>query len=511
MIDLINFKKIRNSMMLFLIFFIYFNTIFAQGLNHNWLLGYYPFQYPKARITFDLVSYDTLSEFRKIPFLGGTQGNISDANGNLLMSSNGYFIANATGDTMINGSGINPNSFTSAWSNGLPFPNANFFLPFPSDTDKYILFHQTGDYNNPPLNTSSAIYYSVIDISLSNGLGEVISKNNIALNGLFGTGMSACKHGNGRDWWIIAISDSGSSAYKFLLTPDSVFYIGNQNLQVPAYEGWAGQPTFSPNGEKFAYIHADPYLPSHYITNMRLFDFDRCDGTFSNPLVQNLPDSTLAFGTAFSADSKQLYVASVWNIYQMSVDSSMTNPALLNVAPSDSFADPAPPFYTNFNLGYLAPNGKIYFNTGNSTRYLHEIIYPDSIGLSCSVQQHSVEIPCLHGQAAPNHPNYYLGRLVGSPCDSLTSINDLSEHNFRFSISPNPTNGNFKIIYLLPQNKSGTLEVFDINGRTVFKQSLPQWSTLQYISLPKLSSGVYNCAITSGNERVNKKIIVFDE
>ncbi|MBK8413241.1 MAG: hypothetical protein IPL22_01220 [Bacteroidetes bacterium] len=48
---------------------------------------------------------------RKIPF-SDTQGNISDENGDLLMSSNGYFIADATGDTMLNGANINPGMCT---------------------------------------------------------------------------------------------------------------------------------------------------------------------------------------------------------------------------------------------------------------------------------------------------------------------------------------------------------------------------------------------------------------
>jgi hypothetical protein len=101
--------------------------------------------------------------------------------------------------------------------------------------------------------------------------------------------------------------------------------------------------------------------------------------------------------------------------------------------------------------------------------------------------------------------------LVGSACDTLTNINDLTEHDFRFSILPNPNNGNFKIMYLLPQNKTGRLEIFDLSGRVVYSQNLPQWSAIQFISLPKLSNGVYSCVITSGNERVHKKLVIFSE
>jgi len=33
---------------------------------------------------------------------------------------------------------------------------------------------------------------------------------------------------------------------------------------------------------------------------------------------------------------------------------------------------------------------------------------------------------------------------------------------------------------------------------------------MQYISLPKLANGVYNCTIISNNERVHKKLVVLN-
>ncbi|MBE7510164.1 MAG: T9SS type A sorting domain-containing protein [Bacteroidia bacterium] len=159
---------------------------------------------------------------------------------------------------------------------------------------------------------------------------------------------------------------------------------------------------------------------------------------------------------------------------------------------------------------YLAANGKIYISSGSSVKHLHEMNYPDSAGIACDVQLHNVFTNCFF-IGVPNHPNYYLGRLVGSPCDTLTGIHDLAAHDFRFSISPNPNNGNFRIMYLLPQNKSGTLQIFDITGKEIYHQTLPPWSTLQYISLPKIADGVYQCTIISNNQRVNKKLVVVRE
>ncbi|MBK6894736.1 MAG: hypothetical protein IPH00_16800 [Flavobacteriales bacterium] len=44
-----------------------------------------------------------------------TSANITDADGNLLSSTNGAYIANAIGDTMLNGGGLNPSQYTSWW------------------------------------------------------------------------------------------------------------------------------------------------------------------------------------------------------------------------------------------------------------------------------------------------------------------------------------------------------------------------------------------------------------
>ncbi|MCO5288440.1 MAG: T9SS type A sorting domain-containing protein [Bacteroidetes bacterium] len=509
-------KGVKNNgiykMLLFLIlFFVLEATAFAQGYNHTWLLGYLNnTSNDKGRLNFTDTSVTYITEIRKIPF-GGTQANISDENGNLLMSSNGIFIANATGDTMQDGGGLNPNLYTDGWKlYGLPFSYANIIIPMPDDTNKYILFHQTG---SDVVLASTEIYYSIADMSYNGGLGKVISKNNIIKTGTFGYGLSACKHGNGRDWWIFSISINADSVYKYLLTHDSIYYMGNQYLNLTVSQGWAGQPTFSSDGNKFSFATGYGNSSSGiWYHDVRIFDFDRCSGIFSNEtLVPLTADSIAGFGIAFSPDSKYLYVSSWQTIYQLNVDTINVPASLKVVAVNDTFLSPSFPFYTDFWTMYLAANGKIYITSGSSVVDLHYINYPDSADTACDVHLHDFHLLGFHFRSVPNHPNYYLGRLVGSVCDTLTSINDLTEHNFKFSISPNPNNGNFKIMYLLPQNKAGKLEIFDINGRAVYSQNLPQWSTLQFISLPKIANGIYAIKINSDNFSVTKKLIIHHE
>ncbi|MBK6642327.1 MAG: hypothetical protein IPG39_14430 [Bacteroidetes bacterium] len=73
-----------------------------------------------------VISYVTRSmEMRK------AVSNISDANGNILFYTNGIYISDATGDTMQNGSGLNPSVYTSWYPDGLPPPQMNMIIPDP--------------------------------------------------------------------------------------------------------------------------------------------------------------------------------------------------------------------------------------------------------------------------------------------------------------------------------------------------------------------------------------------
>jgi hypothetical protein len=50
---------------------------------------------------------------------------------------------------------------------------------------------------------------------------------------------------------------------------------------------------------------------------------------------------------------------------------------------------------------------------------LHVIHSPDEPGEACQYQQHGITLPTYNSKSIPNHPNYRLGPLDGSPCDTL--------------------------------------------------------------------------------------------
>jgi hypothetical protein len=474
----------------------------AQGYNSTWLIGYENWV-TKAIMTFDSNSYVLTTGPRSIGF-EGTEATISDAQGNLLMSSNGTWIANANHDTMMNGAGLNPGMFASTYPDGLLIPYGNILLTYPGDSTKYVLFHKTvlGQFAISP----EIIYNSIIDITLDGGLGGVILKNDSVLQDTLSWGIAACKHANGRDWWIVAMKDGTDVIYKILLTNNGIANITSQSIgfPTPSY-GNISQITFSPDGTKLGYSFYQ--LSGNTVSYAVIIDFDRCSGLFYNPQSILITNDYL-WGLAFSSNGNFLYTCSSNYIFQVSVTTLIVD----TVATYDGYISGVPPNCcpTTFFLMYLAANGKIYITSGSGVLHIHEMNYPDSAGIACDVQQHNINLGVFSFRAVPNHPNYYLGAADGTICDSLglNSIDENSEFQQYFRIYPNPSNGSFSISYLLPENTQGNFEIFDINTKRVFDENLPPWSNSQVFNISHLDSGIYSCIITSGKNRVFKKLII---
>ncbi|MCC7513364.1 MAG: T9SS type A sorting domain-containing protein [Bacteroidia bacterium] len=490
--------------------FVLFMPLIVQGqMNNTWLIGYGNWAV-RARIIFETNNYTLTQESRQMGFQGA-EATISDDNGNFLMSSNGVWIADATGNLMLNGDSLNPSWDVNAHPNGILTENSNMFLPFPDDNNKYILIHHALFSDISTYSYWGGVHKSIIDITANGGLGAVLEKNDTLIYDEISGGITACRHANGRDWWVIAQKDSSDVVYKILLTPNGVDTIMTQSLgYTQFFQGNVSEVTFSQDGRKIIQSNYHYVAGNLHPNFVILADFDRCTGMFSNTQTIQLTQDSYLWGLAFSPSGKYAYACESGYVYQINVD----NLTIDTIATFDGFYSPytwcCP---TTFWTMYLAANGKIYITSGSSVQHIHEMNYPDSAGVTCDLQQHAINLGVWSFRAVPNHPNYYLGcdtTQTTCPC-LITGINDVKQHDFKFSVSPNPNNGTFKIMYLLPQNSKGTFEVFDITGKIICKQNLPQWSTLQYISLPKIAHGIYNCTITSNNERVHKKLVVFKE
>lgn len=405
----------------------------SQGISNLWMSGYYygtgssPLRFGGTNINFITGYADTVASERQMNF-SDCNANICDSAGSILFYTNGIYIANANNDTMMNGSGLSPSQYTTQnLQFGLRIRQGNLILPLPGDSLKYFLIHQTLFYDQLASDyRSSEIYYSLIDMDLDGGLGAVVQKNVILLSDTLNPGaITACKHANGRDWWLVFHKSIGRRYYKYLLTPTGFQGPFSQDigLSLPVQGDFIWQSCFSPNGEKFASVMA--------ADSMDVMNFDRCTGLFSNSIQIGLNDSAIGRGVAFSPNSSMMYVSSMKYMYQFNVLSGNIDSTKIIIGRFDGFADPIPPLYTGFYLSQLAYDNKIYINTVNSTQWLMVVNNPDNVGVDCNFLQHSFMLPTYNAFTIPNFPNYFLGPIVGSSCDSLFSLSAQSGKEFQ--------------------------------------------------------------------------------
>jgi hypothetical protein len=482
-----------------------------QGINNHWIMGYSSWggtPYGHSRIDFfsgnPVITFDSLEMD-----LQHTHANMSDAQGNLLFYTNGVYIADATHDTMMNGSGLNPSAFTTYASEGLFIPQAALALKRPGFNSLYDLFH--GTWDNWPSFTgvlSFFLYHSVIDMSLNNGKGVVIVKNQILINDSLVPGkLSACKHANGRDWWITCLKSHSDVIYKILLTPVGISSITTQNIGSIRFPWYYGQAKFSPNGEYFALFN--PQLTT--TGKLEIFQFDRCSGMFANPdSVIFTPTYGFNCGLEFSPNSEYLYVTTGDSIFQFeSVNITTTK---IPVAAYDGFFQPGVPILqVGLCFPQLAPDGKIYITSGNSTAYMGRINNPDLPGLACDVAQHSVLLPAYYYNTLPNHPNYFLGKIPGSPCDTILGLGiEQVTAEGTITAQPNPSSGSFTLRFPV-QSRAGELEVYDVNGRKVHEEYVAPWSQFKRVDITAQPQGMYLLKLKWSDKEYSVKAIKQEE
>ena len=480
-------------------FLIFYGEISGQGINNRWVFGYSccAGNFGATDLDFSSGAVNIILKQRYMNFLE-TNGIISDGNGDLLFVSNGIYVANALDDTMQNGAGINPSAYTTTMAtHGLALPQGNLVIPFPGDSTKYYLFHETIDYLNN-INVALHLYYSVIDITLNGGLGAVIQKNMILLNDSLIPGrLTACKHSNGRDWWLVAHQYNSGMVYKYLITPQGISGPMMQDL-LTTRDIWFGQALFSRLGDKFAYY--EPY------GDLDIFDFDRCTGNFTNFVHIDLNDSAFAGGAAFSASGRYLYLSSVNYIYQFDMLASNIDSSKVVVGIYDGYREQG--FYQNFYLSALAPDGKIYINCGDGSKYFHVINSPDSSGLACDFVQRGLPLPRWNAFTIPNYPNYFLGAEGGTLCDSLpTGISDIKSSIEAFTVFPNPVKD---YVFVNQSSKEPIVEISVVN-------SLGQIDPIQFalinsgqylqVNMAGFASGIYYLQMRTAKKIITKKLV----
>lgn len=204
----------------------------------------------------------------------------------------------------------------------------------------------------------------------------------------------------------------------------------------------------------------------------------------------------------------------MFHVYQYDLTAANIAASQQIVATYDNFLSVNPncstctPLQTLFCLSALAPDGKIYISTGNSTVHWHTIDNPDSLGIGCNVNQHSVQVPAYYFNTIPNHPNYFLGCDTTLGC--TTCFTGLSDNTASGAISaraaPNPTTGVFTLQFDV-QPVSGELEIYDVLGNVIYKDYVAAWSQFKRVDISSLADGVYLCKMRWKDRVASVKVV----
>jgi len=354
-------------------------------------------------------------------------GNICNEQGELQFYSNCNKIVGPTHQVMQGGEDLDWG--TAELNVGSPYQGGVLILP-KFDTDGiynmlYTVGNLTGDASG---SVGVGINLAEVDMVLNNNLGKVLFKDSVLLSDSLDYGkMAACRHANGRDWWVIIPRRQENSFRRFLYDPEGFHDLGIQVLPgIPNYNKGLGNAVFSPDGTKYAVIDVFyNYIPDSSF----LFQFDRCTGLLSNPLLLSQPDTIYVPNFCFSPNSRYLYKTTGKRVYQYDTEADDINASRQLVAVADGYVNISLSLFMQMQL---APDGKIYMTSRTAAPFLHRIDYPDRAGPACQVIQHCLDSLVATTFCIPSFPHFRLGPLDGSPCDTL-GIDNLPWARFRYA------------------------------------------------------------------------------
>ena len=225
---------------------------------------------------------------------------MSDKEGNLLFYSDGMTIWNRTHQVMENGSGLFGHNSSA---------QSGIVMPYPGQHGKYIAVSVSLN-NNSGGHVGNRMAYSIVDMSLQGGLGEVTTKNVLLTGhrGVLGEAVAAVKHSNGIDFWIIGVGkgagiNSALNVWSVTAAGVNTTCVGSYQLaaNTTANAAMNGYLRFSNDGKYFAWAEGPLSMNTHF------GEFNPSDGTVPTRKVAQF--SFRLYGPEFSTSSQLLYVA----------------------------------------------------------------------------------------------------------------------------------------------------------------------------------------------------------
>lgn len=403
---------------------------------------------------------------------------ISDTSGNTLFYTNGASVWNRLNMQMPNGFGLLGDNNSA---------QAAIIVPAPGSNTIYYIF-------TTPTWGVGDMCYSIVDMTLQGGLGDVTTKNTPMFTNSTEK-VTAVHHANGNDIWIIGHEFNTNNFYSFLLTAgglNPVPVITGVGTIHSTVLGFAGYMKGGHHGQKLA------YASTINMDLVEVLDFDNSTGIPSNPI--SFPGITEAYGLEFSPDDSKLYATE-------------ENPALI-IQWDLNAGSPAAIIASQTTIGtgtsacaalQLGPDNKIYLAKRSASQFLGVINDPNAAGLACNFVDDVVPLAggtsCSYG--LPNFFQDYFNQtllpvaLFTAPnhiCPgTCTNFNNASVNATSFlwsfpganpstSVDMNPVNicynspGQYDVM-LIASNANGIDTLFLPNFITVYPYPAPQGIT----------------------------------
>jgi len=498
LIDHINLFKIKLRFIIILLISFLPIEAFLQNQSKAWVVGYdnNDKKNPKFGITYldfsgEIVKLNYFENFNysKTFFLNTS---ISNQFGDLILFSDGLNLYGNDFAVIENGNDLNPGEVRNDF-NPEYYPAAynHILLPRPGYENEYVLFHISLSYNRDPgeqirsVKADKMLFSAIKMDSLSSNF-KVYEKNILILSeDLNISHLAYCRHANGRDWWLIVERYNSNRHFIFLLDPSGMHLHTTQDIGVTggSYD-WSGNSIFSPDGTKFIKYCFD--------YGIQVFDFDRCTGTLSNSMqMKTFVNHEIKLASiAVSPNSRFLYLNDYSRIWQYDLEKINMPGCIDTIGFWDGyfFQDV---FTTGFYQMALADDGKIYLSCYSSNIYLHVINNPNERGIASNFKLRGLILESWMVGGLPIMPNYQLGPVSNSVCDSLSF---LAKHDWTvtFKLYPNPATDE---IYF--SNADTTLfpdliiDIYDSLGKKVRTETIQSNSSQRPVSISDLPAALY--------------------
>ena len=429
--------------------------------------------------------------------------NLCDKNGNIIMQTGGCYVINKAFALMKGGDPVNVQS-TSLLGyckpgdphGYFPFKQNNLFINYPNDSTKYLLFNMDFDTLFPfPSNIvflPPHLFYHVIDMAKDNGHGEVVDKFKIAIQDTLSRGyLTAIKHSNNKDWWVIIPKWKSDC---FFVVPVTSNGVGTPQKQCTGFV-WKADPDLG--GQVAASADGTKYARVNHKDTIVVYNFNPTTGQFSNPIRLSHPDSaSFLQGVCFSQNNRFLYVTYKLKVFQYDLQAIDIQASMTVVGDVSAFTQNAE--RGALQVSKLAPDGKIYISSPFSHRFFSVITRTNCKGILCDFRPYAVELKFYNWGALPNNPFFEIPP-ANYNCDSLrTPVQDITPH---ITISPNPTQF---IITISSNYIFETFTITNIMGQTMNIGKM-KGSEQNEIDVSKLPDGVYFLHLI--NSKVQTKAI----